>query len=330
MIDLSTSYMGIPLRHPIVAGASPLSKNLDNIKSLEDAGIAAIVGYSIFEEQFQFESDELDHFLGRGSESFSEALSYFPQHYEYNLGPDDYLEHLRKAKESVKIPLIGSLNGFSSGGWVDYARKLEQAGVDGIELNVYYLPTNPLQNPREVEQIYIDILKDVKSKVKVPVAIKLSPYFSSMAYMAKQLSDAGANGLVLFNRFYQPDINIEELEVEPKIELSVSSEKRLPMRWSAILYGRVQSDIITTSGVHNAKDLIQMLMAGARSTQVVSALLRNGANWINHTLTEVKEWMEEHDYQSMGDMIGTMSQIKCPNPAAFERANYMKALNNYK
>lgn len=329
MIDLSTTYMGLKLKHPLVAGASPLSRTLDSMKGLEDAGIAAIVSYSIFEEQFHFESEELDHFLGRGSDSFAEALSFFPKNYEYHLGPEEYLEHLHKAKQSLHIPIIGSLNGFSTGGWVEYATKMQETGVDALELNIYYLPTDMNVSGQEIEQIYFDILRDVKEKVHIPVAMKLSPYFSSFSNMAKKLSDAGADGLVLFNRFYQPDINIELLEIEPKIELSTSSEKRIAMRWIAIMYGRIQSDLISTSGIHNAKDLIQMLMAGARASQIVSALLRNGANWINHTLLEVKDWMEEHEYKSIQELIGTMSQIKCPNPAAFERANYMKALNNY-
>lgn len=330
MIDLSTSYMGIPLKHPLVAGASPLSRNLDSVKALEDAGIASVVFYSIFEEQFQFESEELDHFLDRDSDSFLESLSFFPRHDEYNLGPDEYLEHIQKAKSSLNIPIIGSLNGFSTGGWIEYAQKLEQAGADALELNIYTLPTDPDVSGQTVEQIYLDVIRDVKAKVNVPVAMKLSPYFSSTANMAKQLTEAGADGLVLFNRFYQPDINIEELEVEPRIELSVSSEKRLPMRWIALLYGRIQGDLISTSGVHNGVDLLQMMMAGACASQVVSALLRNGTDWINQTLTEVTEWMEEHEYGSISEMVGSMSQLKCPNPAAFERANYMKALNNYK
>ncbi|MFH2003187.1 MAG: dihydroorotate dehydrogenase-like protein, partial [Bacteroidota bacterium] len=259
-MDLSTTYMGLKLKNPIVPSASPLSRELSTIKELEDAGAAAIVIYSLFEEQIEHEALELDYLTTKGTESFAEALTYFPQEHEYHLGPDDYLEHIQKAKKAVNIPIIGSLNGVTPGGWLDYAKKIEQAGADGLELNIYYIPTDPKFSSLDIENIYIDILKEVKGIAKIPVAVKLSPFFSSMANIATKLDDNGADALVLFNRFYQPDIDLEKLDVVPNIFLSTPQAMRLPLRWIAILYGKIKANIAATSGVHNAEDVLKMLM----------------------------------------------------------------------
>lgn len=328
-MDLSTTYMGLQLKNPIVPSSSPLSREIDTVKRMEDAGASAIVLWSLFEEQLQFESQELSHFLDYGTESFGEALSYFPEAEDYNVGPDGYLEHIQKLKQTVDIPIIGSLNGVSTGGWIDYAKKLEEAGCDAMELNVYYIPTKTDLNGASVEEIYLDVLKAVKSAVKIPVAMKLSPYFTSMANMANQLSDAGADALVMFNRFYQPDIDIDTLEVKPNLLLSTPQEMRLPLRWIALLYGRVPIDMAATTGIHTAQDVIKSMMSGAKVAMMCSALLRYGVDHIGKVLDETKLWMEEHEYDSIKLMQGSMSQKACPEPAAFERANYMKTLQSY-
>lgn len=329
-MDLSTTYLGLHLKNPLVPSASPLSRTLDGIRHLEDAGAAAIVMYSLFEEQIHHEEAELDHYLSYGTQSFAEALSYFPETQEYNLGPDQYIEHLRKAKEAVDIPIIGSLNGISTGGWIQYAKKIQEAGADALELNVYYIPTDPKLNGAAVEQRYIDVLKAVKATVKIPVAMKLSPYFSSMANMASALDAAGADGLVLFNRFYQPDLDIEALEVVPNVTLSSSQAIRLPLRWLAVLFGTVKASLAATSGVHSAQDVVKLLMAGADVTQLCSALLLHGPGRVAEILEELERWLLEHEYVSVKQMRGSMSQKSVADPSAFERANYMKALNRYK
>jgi dihydroorotate dehydrogenase (fumarate) len=300
------------------------------MKRLEDAGASAIVMYSLFEEQIEHEIGEHNHYMKYGTESFAEALSYFPEAGEYNLGPDDYLEHVRKAKHSLAIPVIASLNGISTGGWTSYAKKIEEAGADGLELNVYYIPADPAVTGREVEQRYVDVLKAVKATVKIPVSIKLSPFFSTMANMAAQLDAAGADALVLFNRFYQPDIDLETLEVKPNVLLSTPHAMRLPLRWVAILYGRVRASLAGSSGIHTAQDVLKMLMAGADITMMCSALLKHGPGRIKEVLTELDRWMMEHEYISVSQMKGSMSQKSVADPAAFERANYMKALSTYK
>ncbi len=329
-MDLSTTYLGLHLKNPLVPSASPLSRTLDGIRHLEDAGAAAIVMYSLFEEQIHHEEAELDHYLSYGTQSFAEALSYFPETQEYNLGPDQYIEHLRKAKEAVDIPIIGSLNGISTGGWIQYAKKIQEAGADAIELNVYYIPTDPKLNGAAVEQRYIDVLKAVKATVKIPVAMKLSPYFSAMANMASALDEAGADGLVLFNRFYQPDLDIEALEVVPNVTLSSSQAIRLPLRWLAVLFGTLKASLAATSGVHGAQDVVKLLMAGADVTQLCSALLLHGPGRVAEILEELERWLLEHEYVSVKQMRGSMSQKSVADPSAFERANYMKALNRYK
>lgn len=329
-MDLSTTYLGLRLKNPLVPSASPLSRTLDGIKRMEDAGAAAIVMYSLFEEQIHHEAAELDHYLSFGTQSFSEALTYFPETTEYNLGPDEYIEHIRKAKEAVDIPIIGSLNGVSTGGWIDYAKKIQDAGASALELNVYYIPTDLKLTGDAVEQRYLDVLKAVKSAVSIPVAMKLSPFFSSMANMAMRLDAAGADGLVLFNRFYQPDLDIEALEVVPNVTLSTSHAIRMPLRWVAVLFGKVKASLAATSGVHGARDVVKLLMAGADVTQICSALLMHGPGRIAEILQELDRWLVEHEYVSVKQMRGSMSQKSVADPSAFERANYMKALNRYK
>lgn len=329
MVDLNTTYLGLQLKNPVVASASPISKKLDGFRRLEDAGAGAVVMYSLFEEQIVHESLALDHFLSRGTDSYAEALSYFPDLENYNVGPDEYLKLISNAKKAVNIPIIGSLNGVSSGGWIDYAKRIEQAGADALELNVYYLPTDPSLSSQELEQNYIDLVKDVRSQVKIPLAVKLSPFFTALPHMAGQLAGAGANGLVLFNRFIQPDLDIETLEVTPNLVLSNSNELRLPLRWIAILYGRVQADLALTSGVHTAQDVLKAMMAGASVTMLTSALLMSGVKRISEILTDMQQWMETYEYESIQQMKGSMSQRAVAEPAAFERANYMKALSSF-
>ncbi|MEO8954708.1 MAG: dihydroorotate dehydrogenase-like protein [Ktedonobacteraceae bacterium] len=329
MPDVTTTYVGLPLKNPLVASASPLSKSLDTVRRLEDAGASAIVMYSLFEEQITHESQELDHYLERGTNSFAESLSYFPDLDNYNLGPEPYVEHVHKIKRAVNIPVIGSLNGISSGGWIEYAQKIEQAGADALELNIYYLPTDLELSGAALEEDYVQLVKDVRAKVKLPIAVKLSPYFTSLPNMAKRIVGAGANALVLFNRFYQPDFDLEAMEVIPNLVLSTSHELRLPLRWIAILYGRIQADFALTSGVHTALDVLKAMMAGANVAMMTSTLLESGVGRITHILTELQEWMEEHEYDSIEQMRGSMSQRAVADPAAFERANYLKALNSF-
>lgn len=329
MPDLTTTYLGLQLKNPLVASASPLSKKVDNVRRLENAGAAAVVMYSLFEEQITHESQELDHYLERGTHSFAESLSYFPDLDHYNLGPERYLEHLHKVKQAVSIPVIGSLNGVSSGGWVEFAHQIEEAGADALELNIYYLPTDVDLSGAELEEEYVKLVSDVRARVKLPIAVKLSPFFTSLPNMAKRFVDAGANALVLFNRFYQPDFDLEELEVVPNLVLSTSHELRLPLRWIAILYGRVEADFALTSGVHTAQDVLKAMMAGANVAMMTSTLLANGLGRLMHILTDLQEWMEEHEYESITQMRGSMSQRAVAEPAAFERANYMKALNSF-
>lgn len=329
-MNLSTTYLGLKLKNPIVPSASPLSRTLDSMKRLEDAGAAAIVVYSLFEEQIAHEAAELDHYLSYGTESFAEALTYFPEADEYNLGPEEYIKLLHDAKRSLGIPVIGSLNGISTGGWIEYAKKIEETGADALELNVYYIPTDPKLTSQDVEDRYLEVLHAVKRAVKIPVAMKLSPYFSSMANMAQRLDNAGADGLVLFNRFYQPDIDLETLEVKPNVILSSPQALRLPLRWIAILYGRLKASLAATSGVHTAQDVVKLLMAGADVTMMCSSLLIHGPQHIQQVLSDLDQWMLEHEYTSIKQMKGSMSQRAVADPAAFERANYMKALNQYK
>ena len=330
MIDLTTTYMGLKLKNPIVPSASPLSNDLGTIRRMEDAGAAAITLHSLFEEQIEFEAESLAHFLELGTDSFAEALSYFPPHEDYRRTPDDYLELIRQAKEAVDIPIIPSLNGITPGGWTGYARRFEEAGADGIELNVYYIPTGFGLMSYDVEDIYVKLLKEVKRHVSIPVAMKLSPYFSALPHVASMLDAEGADALVLFNRFYQPDFDLQELEVVPNLVLSTSNELRLPLRWIAMLYGKVRADLALTSGVHTAEDVIKGIMAGASVTMTTSALLKYGVGRATDILEGVKTWMEEREYESITQMKGSMCQQSVAEPGAFERANYMKVLSSFK
>jgi dihydroorotate dehydrogenase (fumarate) len=329
LMDLSTEYMGLKLKNPLVPAASPLSTDVDTIRHMEDAGAAAVVLHSLFEEQISFESEELDHYLSHGTESFAEAQTYFPEADDYRLGPDEYLEHVRRVKEVTAIPVIASLNGVSPGGWVEHAKLIEQAGADALELNVYFIATNSRLFAEDVDRIYVEILQGIKREVTIPVAMKLSPFFSAFASMAKRLDSAGANGLVLFNRFYQPDIDLEQLEVVPSLVLSNPHELRLPLRWIAVLRDQVKASLAANSGIGSGVDMLKALMVGADITQVASALLRRGVGYIETMLTEVTQWMEEKEYVSVEQLKGSMSQRSVAEPGAFERANYMKALNSY-
>ena len=328
-MDLSTNYLGLTLKNPVVPSASPMSRKIGNIKAMEDYGAPAIVLYSLFEEQIRHETKELYHFLSYGTESYAEAVSYFPKKEDYYLGPEEYLEHIQKVKKEVGIPVIASLNGSTVGGWTEYAKNIEEAGADAIELNIYYIPTDIEHTGGYVEQLYLEILQAVKAKVKIPVAVKLSPFFSSMANMAKRLDEKGADGLVLFNRFYQPDINLDTLDVEPNVVLSDSEMMRLPLRWIAILHKKIKADLAASTGIHTADDVIKMTMAGANVTMVCSTLLRYGPKRIGEILNGVQQWMIEHEYDSLNQMRGSMSHKSVADPSAFERANYMKALNSY-
>jgi dihydroorotate dehydrogenase (fumarate) len=329
MPDLTTTYLGLPLRTPLVASASPLSKTLDSARRLEDAGAAALVMYSLFEEQITHESRQLDHYLSRGTHAYAEALSYFPDLDRYNLEPDAYVLHLRRLKEALSIPVIGSLNGVTAGGWIDYATCIEQAGADALELNIYYLPTDPFLSSAELEDRYVELVRAVRARVALPLALKLSPAFTGLPNMARRFAEAGADGLVLFNRFYQPDFDLTNLEVVPGVTLSTSADLRLPLRWVAILSGRVQADLALSGGVHTAADALKALMAGANVAMLTSALLAHGPGRLLHILSDMKTWMEEREYESVEQLCGSMSQRHVAEPAAFERANYMRALNAF-
>jgi dihydroorotate dehydrogenase (fumarate) len=329
-MDFTTTYLGLKLKNPIVPSASPLSYSLESMKRLEDAGAAAIVMYSLFEEQIAHEAAELDHYLNYGKESYAEALTYFPESQEYNVGPDEYVELVRQAKESLDIPVIGSLNGITTGGWIEYGKKIEEAGADALELNIYYIPTDPRITSADVEDRYLEVLHAIKRTVKIPVAMKLNPFFSSLSNVAKRLETAGADGLVLFNRFYQPDIDLEALEVKPNVILSASDAMRLPLRWIAILSGKVKMSLAATSGIHTAEDVLKMVMAGADVAMMCAALLKNGPGHIEQVLKGIDQWMLDHEYISIQQMKGSMSQRAVADPAAFERANYVKALHSFR
>ncbi|OLP17847.1 dihydroorotate dehydrogenase [Leptolyngbya sp. 'hensonii'] len=329
-MDLTTNYLGLTLRSPLVVGAAaPLTEQIDQIKRMEDAGAAAVVLHSLFEEQIEQDELDLHHHLHHGTESFAEALTYFPEPEIFHVGPALYLEHIRQAKQAVDIPIIASLNGSTMGGWTDYARQIEQAGADAIELNIYAIPTGLHQSSAEIEQEYVNILKAVKAAVTLPVAVKLSPYFTNLAHMANRLTTEGADGLVLFNRFYQPDIDVEALEVRPNVLLSTAQDMRLPMRWIAILYGRITGDLAATGGIQHGVDVVRMLMAGAKVTMIVAALLRHGIDHLHQMERELRHWLEENDYTAIQQLQGSMSQLYCPNPSEFERIQYMRAVQTY-
>ena len=326
MIDLSTNYLGLKLSTPLVASASPLSRDIDGVCRLEEAGASAVVLYSLFEEQLRQEELDLQYHLSAGTESFAESLTYFPQPSEFHTGPEGYLNHIRKAKAAVSVPIIASLNGSTLGGWTNFAGEIERAGADAIECNIYNVPTDPKLTAEDVEKTYLDIVRAVKTTVTIPVSVKLSPFFTNFSNMAHRLDEVGADGLVLFNRFYQPDVDVEELEIRPNVLLSSQQALRLPLTWIGILYGRVQASLAATSGVHTAEDVVKLLMVGANVTMLCSSLMRHGINHLRHVDRELREWMEEHEYESVRQMQGSMSQKKCADPAAFERAQYMRAV----
>jgi dihydroorotate dehydrogenase (fumarate) len=329
MVDLSTRYLGFHLRNPLIASSSPLTEDLETLRRLEEAGIAAVVLPSLFEEQIIEESERLDYGLSYGEESFAEALRYFPDLHHYNMGPEGYLEHIRRAKAALSIPVIASLNGVTTGGWIRYARLMEEAGADALELNIYYLPTSPDESSQAVEENYVRLVRDVVASVHIPVAVKLSPYFSSLPYMARRFEEAGAAALVLFNRFYQPDIDLEALEVVPNLVLSTSYELRERLRWVAILYPQVRLDLAITGGVHTAEDVLKAMMVGAKAVTMASALLRHGPDHVRQLLEDIRRWMEEHEYVSIKQMQGSMCRQRAANPAAYERANYMRVLSSF-
>ncbi len=328
-IDLSTTYLGLKLKSPLVASSSPMCGDVGNIRRLEDAGAAAVVLQSLFEEQIEHESDELDRFIEQAAEIGAESVSHFPDLGRRVMGPDAYLAHVAKCKQAVKIPVIASLNGTSQGGWLSYAKQMAQAGADALELNIYHIPVSADVTGDQVEQQYIDLVKAVKAEVRIPVAVKLGPYFSSMANMARKLDATGVDGLVLFNRFYQPDYDLESLEVVPNLILSNSHELLLRLHWIAVLYGSIKADMALTGGVHSATDVVKSMMAGAKVSMMTSALLKRGISYLDTVTTELLVWMGEHEYDSIRQMQGSMSRNAVPQPGAFERANYVKVLSSY-
>ena len=329
MTDLKTKYLGFDLKNPLVASASTLSKRTSRVKQMEEAGISAVVMYSLFEEQLVHDSLAFDYFMERGTERFAESLDYFPNLDRYNVGPDGYLEQIRKNKEAVSIPVIGSLNGVSNSGWVAYAAEIEQAGADALELNTYYIPTNPKMTAVDLEQNYVDLVKAVKATVKIPVAVKLSPFFTALPNMIARLVEAGADGVVLFNRFIQPDLDIEKLEVDPTLHLSTSAELLLPLRWMALLSGQTTADLALTTGVHTGLDLVKAIMAGATVAMVASEFVAQGVGRAAEMLAEMENWMTAYQYDSVEKLRGVLNAKSLQNPGAFERANYMKALQSF-
>jgi dihydroorotate dehydrogenase (fumarate) len=325
-MNLKTNYLGLALRTPLVPSASPLSERLDNIKRMEDAGAAAVVMHSLFEEHLSFERHQFLHHLSGETDGYAEALAYSPKMHQLAVGPESYLDEIMAAKAAVSIPIIASLNGSTVGGWTDYARSIKEAGADALELNIYWIPTDPKLTGADVETRYLEIVSQVKRAVSIPVAVKMSPFFSNFANMAKQLVEKGANGLVLFNRFYQPDIDLESLDISPNVHLSSQIEMRLPLRWIALLYGRLKADLAATSGIHNGRDAVKMLMAGADVTMLCSALIRRGIPYITLVERELTEWLERHEYDSVEQLKGSLSQLKCPTPEAFERAQYVRGI----
>jgi len=329
MINLSTNYLGLKLKSPLVASSSPLCKDLANLRRLEDAGAAAVVLESLFEEQIMIESNDLDRNLWQSADVSAEAQGYYPDFNTYNLGPEKYLEHISQAKKALGIPVIASLNGVSKGGWIDYAKQMAQAGADALELNVYFVPTDITQSANDIENMYLDLVAAVTVIVKIPVAVKIGPYFSSTGNMALKLEKAGADGLVMFNRFYQPDFDLEALEVVPHLVLSRSNELKLRLHWVAILFGKIKADMAITGGVHTAEDVLKSMAAGAKVAMLTSALLEQGIGYLKTLESEVREWLETHEYNSIEQMQGSLSQKNVAHPAAFERANYVKVLNSY-
>ena len=328
-VDLRTRYLGLELANPIVPSASTLSARIDNLQRLQEAGASAIVMQSLFEEQIEHDELQTHRVIETGAESFPEALSYVPEVEDYNTGPDEYLRHLEASKEELEIPVIGSLNGASAGGWVRYAKLIQDAGADALELNVYFVASDPDERGDRVEQRYLDLVQAVRSDISIPLAVKIGPYFSSVANMSRRLDDAGADGLVLFNRFLQPDIDLETLHVDPTLRLSTSDESRLPLRWIAILHGRVSCSLAATSGIWTAEDAVKLLLAGADVTMMASALFRHGPEHLTTVLDGVRTWLEEHEYSSVAQARGSASQANVADPVAYARSNYVQMLVNF-
>lgn len=329
-MDLSTDYLGMTLRSPLVPSASPLPRNLDVARRLEDAGAPAIVMYSLFEEEVKLESEQLDHYLSYFTEAFAEALSWHPEQKDYRVGSEEYMNAVRQLKEALDIPVIGSLNGVSAGGWIENARGIEEAGADALELNVYLIAADPSASGEAVEQTVVDVVREVKESVSIPVAVKLSPFYSSIPNLLQRVTEAGADGLVMFNRFYQPDLDLDALKVVPRLVLSTSDELRLPLRWVAIMYGRVSADMAITGGVHTAEDAVKSIMAGANVAMMTSELLQRGVGRLGEIEKDMRRWMETRGYDALSEMRGSMSQRNVADPAAFERANYMRVLQSWR
>ncbi|MDK9700504.1 MAG: dihydroorotate dehydrogenase-like protein [bacterium] len=328
-MNMDTSYLGLKLKHPLIAAANPIAADVSGIRQLEDGGAAAVILPSLFEEQITHEALELHYHTTVTADTFAEALSYFPEPEQFIVGPEEYLKLIQEAKAAVKIPVIASLNGVTDGGWTRIAEQIEQAGADAIELNMYYLATDPNVVGSEIERHYIETLKAVRNATKLPIAVKLSSFLSSPAAMAKSMANAGADGLVLFNRFYQPDFDLDKLEVIPNLRLSNSDDMRLALRWIAILFGKTSADLCATGGCHTGIDAVKLLMAGADSIQIASALLKHGPSYSKTLLSELTEWMEKHEYTSINQMKGSMSHKNVADASAYERANYMKTLQSY-
>ena len=328
-VDLSTKYLGLTLTNPLVVAACSLTDDLENLKRMEEAGASAIVLHSLFEEQIEFEQVETHKVYERGAESFPEALTYFPEMDDYRVGPESYIEHVEKAKKAVSVPVIASLNGTSTGGWLRYAKLIQDAGADALELNIYLIAADMSMSGQQVEDQYLELVSAVKGSIDIPLAVKVGPYFSSPGHMARRLSEAGADGLVIFNRFLQPDIHLDDLKISPRLVLSTPYELLLPLRWIAILHGRVDASLALTSGIHGPDELLKAVLAGADVGMVASALYGKGIGRIGEILSGAQKWLDENDYESVEQAKGSMSQENCPEPAAFERGNYMKALTSF-
>ena len=328
-VDLSTKYLGLKLANPLVVSACPLTDSIDNLRRLEQAGAAAAVLPSLFEEQIEHDDAEVARVYERGAESYREAITYFPEMDDYRVGPESYLHHIEEAKKAVAIPIIASLNGTSPGGWIRYARLMQDAGADALELNVYFIAADTEMTGQQVESQYVELVAAVKQAVSIPLAVKVGPYFSSPGHMARRLVEAGADGLVLFNRFLQPDINLDTLEPSPRLVLSTPFESLLPLRWIAILRGRVNASLALTSGIHDAEGMVKAVLAGADVAMVASVLYKKGLGQVGTILQGMQAWMDQREYESVEQMRGSMSQVNCPDPAAFERGNYMKALTSF-
>jgi dihydroorotate dehydrogenase (fumarate) len=328
-MNLKTTYLGLNLRTPLVVSASPLSESLDNIRRMEDAGASAVVLHSLFEEQLRADRRDLNHLSLLGTESYPEALSYFPEPGDWLVGPESYLKHIARAKAAVHIPIIASLNGSTPGGWTGFAKEIQDAGADALELNLYSVPTDPDLVSADLEQHDVDVLRAVRVSVKIPVAVKTSPFFTNFAHMAKRFAETGANGLVMFNRFYQPDVEMESLEVAPHVFYSTPMAMRLPLRWIAILHGKLGVSLAATSGIHRGQDALKMLMVGADVTMLCSALMRHGIGHLKVVEEEMTHWMHDHEYESVAQLKGSLSHKNCPDPTAFERAQYLRAVGSH-